>query len=160
MNIVAQIDEDTPKYMHLTAKTQYELAQGIDAAAQAAQLIEQSDSQLCYQICFEQLADQLLEEYQLDVPRLLNISQVNDKTNLQGALLKLVPLSATQWQLQAGESLQLANFQRDFKLLLARCLLDALDIMTAKGIWRFDIQRNVQQIQKRVFVSVDQYTFS
>jgi len=159
MNIVAQTEPDQPKYMCLSAKTQYELAQGIEAAAQAAQLSDEADlTQACYQICYEQLLDQLQEEYLLEVPPSLDLAHVKDKKTLQDNLLALLPLCAAQWQLQGGNPAQLTRFQGEYKLVLARSLLDGLDIMSAKDIWRFDIQRNVQQVQKRVFAAVDQYS--
>ena len=159
MNIVAQTEPDQPKYMCLSANTQYELAQGIEAAAKAAQLGESEDlTQTCYQICCQQLLDQLQEEYLLEVPLSLSLAQVKDKKTLQATLLALLPLCAAQWQLQGGSPARLASFQGEFKLVVARSLLDGLDIMSAKDLWRFDIQRNVQQLQKCVFAAVDQYS--
>ena len=159
MNIVAQTQKDTPKYMRLCANTQYELAQNIDAAAKAAQLSEEPGlAEACYQLCYQQLMDQLLDEYLLDVASSLKQAQVKDKNTLQAAMLKLLPLCAAQWQLQGGSPAKLASFQAGFKLVVAHSLLDGLDIMSAKDMWRFDIQRNVQQVQEHIFAAVEQYT--
>ncbi len=158
MDILAQTEKDIPKYMRLNAKTQYELAQGIEAALEAA---ERSDfpglTQACYQLCWQQAVEQLQEEYHLDIPESLSLIDVNDKQSLQNALLKMVALSGVQWQLQTAQKQPMSQFQVGFKLVLSRSLLDALDLMSAKGLWRFDIQRNVQQLQKRVFSAVDEY---
>ncbi len=160
VDILAQTEKDIPKYMRLNAKTLYELGQGIEAALEAA---ERSDfpglTQACYQLCWQQAVEQLQEEYQLEIPSSLDLIDVSDKQSLQNALLKMVALSGVQWQLQTAKNQALTQFQSGFKLVLARSLLDALDLMNAKGLWRFDVQRNVQQLQKRVFSAVDEYTF-
>ncbi|MEY8248764.1 MAG: hypothetical protein RPT11_10305 [Bermanella sp.] len=157
--MVAKTEKDPPKYMRLSANTQYELAQGIEAAAAAAQLGDEAGlTPSCYQICYQQLTDQLQEEYLLKTPASLNLERIEDNKALQAALLSWIPLCAAQWQLQGGDPAASARFQAEFKLVVARSLRDGLDIMSARDIWRFDIQRNIEEVQKYVFAAVDQYT--
>ncbi len=161
MDIVAQTEKDIPKYMRLNTQSQYELGQGIEAALASAERSDlSSQTQACYQLCWQQVLEQLQEEYQLEVPESLSLSNVNDNRSLHTALLKMVVLSGIQWQFKPQQKQSLENFKRDFKSVLARGLLDALDLMNAKGLWYFDIQGDVEQLQKRIFSAVDVYRFS
>jgi hypothetical protein len=160
MNIVAQTEEDIPKYMRLNAKTQYELGQGIEAALEAADVSDfPSKTQACFQLCWQQVLEQLEEEYHLKTPESLGLESIDNQNSLYSGLLKLLALSGIQWQLKVSHKSSLSQFKSGFKLVVARSLLDALDLMNAKGLWRFDIQRSVQQLQKRVFLAVDETVF-
>ncbi len=157
---MAQTQKHIPKYMCLKANSQFELAQNIDAAFLAAeQATIQDAEQLCYQVFYDQLVDQLHEEYGLYISQLLKLEQVTQKSTLQQAMLDMLQLCGQQFQVQGRESTDKQSFQLAFKLVLERSLLDALDIIMARGLWRFDLQRSLQNIQKQVFMAVDKYCF-
>ncbi len=158
---MAEADKDIPKYMRLTAKTQYELAQNIDAAMTEAELSNDTGkSQVCFQICHEQLMDQLQEEYGLNLTEILPNRVTIDKHILKQDMLSMIGPCGAQYQLSHGAKGVLQNFQLGFEKIVQRSLQDALDIIKSKGIWRFDLQRSVQEIQTRVINKVKLYHFS
>ncbi len=158
---MAEADKDIPKYMRLTASTQYELAQNIDAAMTEAELFNDGgDSQVCFQICHEQLVDQLQEEYGLNLTEILPNRSFIDKHILKQDMLSMIESCAAQYQLSQGSNSVLHNFQLGFEKIVKRSLQDALDIIKSKGIWRFDLQRSLQEIQTRVINKVKLYHFS
>lgn len=143
--------------MQVSGQSLFELAESIDAAAAAAHTNEGFDqAQSCYQVYIDQVLEQLFDELHLVLPANFQLQTVKDKESLQEVLLKLLPITASQWQ--NGKSGGIGTYKTAFKLLVARGLQDGLDIVTAQGMWRFDIQRNVQQVQKRIFSAVDQLT--
>lgn len=158
---MAEADKDTPKYMRLTAKTQYELAQKIDAAMTEAELFNDGGkSQVCFHICHEQLIDQLQEEYGLNLTEILPNRVTIDKHILKQDMLSMIGSCGAQYQLIYGSKGGVQNFQQGFEKIVKRSLQDALDIIKSKGIWRFDLQRSVQDIQTRVINKVKLYHFS
>ena len=143
--------------MQVSGQSLFELAKNIDAAAIAAHVSDGLDqAQSCYQVCVDQVVEQLFDEYHLELSVNTQLQSVKNKESMQLALLKLLPLAARQRQTGKHEGLD--AFKTGYKLLLARGLQDGLDIMTAQDLWRFDIQRNVQQVQKRVFSAVDHFS--
>lgn len=157
---MAEADKDLPKYMCLSGKTQFELAQSIDAAMEAAELMnESSQNQACFQICSDQLRDQLQEEYGLDLSKILKSRPAHDKHVLKQDMLSMIEICGTQYKIMKAQHADLQDFKISFEHILKRSLQDALDIMISKGIWRFDLQRTLQVIQVRVQDAIKQYRF-
>ena len=158
---MAEADKELPKYMCLAGKTQYELAQSIDAAVEEAEMEnDNSQNQACFQICYDQLLYQLQEEYGLDLSKVLKVRVVLDKHVLKQDLLSMMDFCGAQYKLVKTEQAELNTFQFTFEKNLKSSLQDALDIMISKGIWRFDLQRTLQEIQSRVCDAIKQYSFS
>ena len=157
---MAEADKDLPKYMCLPGKTQFELAQSIDAAMDAAELMnENTQNQACFQICSDQLMDQLQEEYGLDLSKILKNRPVHDKHVLKQDMLSMIEICGAQFKIMKAQRTDLQDFKSSFEGILKRSLQDALDIMISKGIWRFDLQRTLQEIQVRVQDALKQYRF-
>jgi len=157
---MAEADKDLPKYMCLSGKTQFELAQSIDAAMDAADFMsESSQNQACFQICSDQLVDQLQEEYGLDLSKILKARPVLDKHVLKQDMLSMINICGAQYNLIKTQHTALQDFKVSFEHVLKRSLQDALDIMISKDIWRFDLQRTIQEIQVRVQDAIKQYHF-
>ena len=64
-------DDGQPKYMHIEGKTQYEMAQSIDAAFAAAEAsIHHQSEEVALQWWYQQFELQLQEEFNLSDSRL------------------------------------------------------------------------------------------
>ena len=158
---MAEADKDLPKYMCLSGKTRFELAQSIDAAMEAAELMNEStQNQACFEICYDQIVDQLQEEYGLDLTKVLKPRDVFDRHTLKQDILATIGFCGAQYKLVKTHSTDLNDFKRTFENILKRSLQDALDIMISKGIWRFDLQRTLQEIEVRVKDATQQYQFT
>ena len=148
--------QSTPKYMCLKANTQYELGQSIDAALQQAELMVQKDhKQACLHIWLEQLLDALHEEFAIEQ----NIGAIQSLEELQPAVVKLLGPCATFFRATQGEQAHEQAFQMTMTLVLERSFLNALDMMQARGVWRFDIQRAMQDRQGRMLDAIREFTF-
>ncbi len=155
---MALTKKNTPKYMCLNADSQFELAKNIDDALLAAEQANQLDkSQLCFQVFYDQLIDRLHEEYGVNWSQILNYELVADKSTLLKAMLEMLQVCAGQFQMKMEGKKELKTFQLGFKSVLERSLVDALDIIMARDLWRFDLQRNLQDVQRQAFKAVDVY---
>lgn len=139
-------DETKPKYMCLQGKTQFEMAQAIDDAFhEAERIVSQQDEQVALQWWYGQLEQQVQEEFELPVS-VLPVGEVNTQTQflaMSGRLLKCI-------YAQKSTAISQSALTVAFKVLLERSLLDAIDMMHAKHIWRFDLQRMLQTLQGRL----------
>eukprot|EP00399_MALV-I-05_sp_L67-4_P000136 gene137-101_t len=137
-------DSDAPRYMHLQGKTQYEMAQSIDAAfAAAEQSIHQQAEQTALQWWYQQLESQVQEDFNLPDSAL-----PKGNANTQVAFFKLSSALIKDAMRLGGTSEPSAML--GVKRLLQRSLIDAIDMMQAQGIWRFDLQRTLQTLQGRL----------
>ncbi|MAA71788.1 MAG: hypothetical protein CL679_08675 [Bermanella sp.] len=137
-------DSDAPRYMHLQGKTQYEMAQSIDAAfAAAEQSIHQQAEQTALQWWYQQLESQVQEDFNLPDSAL-----PKGNANTQAAFVKLSSALFKDAMRLGGTSEPSAML--GVKRLLQRSLIDAIDMMQAQGIWRFDLQRTLQTLQGRL----------
>jgi hypothetical protein len=148
--------QSTPKYMCMKANTQFELAQSIDdALAQAEQQVQKDHHQACLHIWIEQLLDGLNEEFSVE----LDVSGIQTLDGMQDAILTLLPSCKTFYQATQGEKATLEGFRLILTKVMERCFLNALDMMHARGIWRFDIQRNMQVKQGTFMHAIQETTF-
>ncbi|GAA6135680.1 hypothetical protein NBRC116188_24700 [Oceaniserpentilla sp. 4NH20-0058] len=133
-------DEPKPKYMCLKGKTQFEMAQAIDEAlAQAERNCDQNVEQVAYQLWYEQFEQKLQE--------VLNISHesmptgdVNSAQDFRCFCLKL---------LKMVDAINVVKVTTDSEVvaILKHSQVDALDMLKARNLWRFDLQRSMQEIQ-------------
>lgn len=139
-------DDGQPKYMHIEGKTQYEMAQSIDAAFAAAEAsIHHQSEEVALQWWYQQFELQLQEEFNLSDSRLPSGDVSNESTFLQ--LSKMLVQRALDMQVDHDHKISASI---TINLLLERSLLDAIDMMQAKQIWRFDLQRKLQTLQGRL----------
>lgn len=137
-------EETKPKYMCLKGKTQFEMAKAIDEAlAQAERECDQNVEQLAYQLWYEQFEQKLQE--------LLNMSQesmpkgeVNSAQAFQCVCLKLLK------RVDVDNVVKAATLDSEIVSILKHSQLDALDMLKARNLWRFDLQRTMQEIQGNV----------
>lgn len=141
-----------PRYMNMQGQTKFELAQSIDSALHAAEQVAGHDLQgSCYQIWFDQLSDLLQSEFLFESPA-LDIKSDNTLCDEAG---RLIERCQAQFKLRL-DSAAADVFQVSIKALLERGLMDALDLMQVQGIWRFEVQQNMQNTQTRLFDLIDQ----
>lgn len=139
-------DDSQPKYMHIEGKTQYEMAQSIDAAFAAAEAsMHQQSEQVALQWWYQQLELQLQEEFNLSDAQLPKDSVMNQDTFLRLAGLLIEQIVKSQ-----DEQSKKVSTVITINLLVERSLLDTIDMMQAKQIWRFDLQRMMQTLQGRL----------
>ncbi|NVK39316.1 MAG: hypothetical protein HWE18_15420 [Gammaproteobacteria bacterium] len=139
-------DEPKPKYMALEGKTQFEMAQAIDNAfIEAERIVDNQDEQVALQWWYGQLEQQVQEEFELS-----NSQLPSGDVNTQDQFLAMCEqLFNRIYHLENSlHSHQVIPIT--FKVLLERSLLDAIDMMHAKNIWRFDLQRMMQTLQGRL----------
>lgn len=139
-------DEPMPKYMALEGKTQFEMAQAIDDAFnKAEQIATQQDHLVALQWWYGQLEQQVQEEFELS-SGVLPAGDVQTQAQFLVMSERLLKCIYAQKNTSTSRSVVLAAF----KVLLERSLLDAIDMMHAKQIWRFDLQRMLQTLQGRL----------
>ncbi|MFY0640402.1 MAG: hypothetical protein JXR16_05090 [Bermanella sp.] len=139
-------DESQPKYMHIEGKTQYEMAQSIDAAFAAAEAsIDHQSEEVALQWWYQQFELQIQEELNLAESRLPSGNVTSEGTFLQ--LSKMLIQRVLDMQVDHRHKISASI---TINLLLERSLLDAIDMMQAKQIWRFDLQRKLQTLQGRL----------
>ncbi|MGK0443860.1 MAG: hypothetical protein ACJA1U_000788 [Bermanella sp.] len=137
-------DNDQPKYMHLQGKTQYEMAQSIDAAfAAAEESVHEQAEQTALQWWYQQLEILVQEEFNLPDTALPKGEASTQALFLQTSTSLLNQAFAISGDSQPAMALTI-------KRVLQRSLLDALDMMRAQQIWRFDLQRTLQTLQGRL----------
>lgn len=137
-------DNDQPKYMHLQGKTQYEMAQSIDAAfAAAEESVHEQAEQTALQWWYQQLEILVQEEFNLPDTALPKGEASTQALFLQTSTSLLNQAFAISGDSQPAMALTI-------KRVLQRSLLDALDMMRAQQIWRFDLQRMLQTLQGRL----------
>jgi hypothetical protein len=137
-------DNDQPKYMHLQGKTQYEMAQSIDAAfAAAEESVHEQAEQTALQWWYQQLEILVQEEFNLPDTALPKGEASTQALFLQTSTSLLNQAFAINGDSQPAMALTI-------KRVLQRSLLDALDMMRAQQIWRFDLQRMLQTLQGRL----------
>ena len=137
-------DNDQPKYMHLQGKTQYEMAQSIDAAfAAAEESVHEQAEQTALQWWYQQLEILVQEEFNLPDTALPKGEASTQAFFLQTSTSLLNQAFAINGDSQPAMALTI-------KRVLQRSLLDALDMMRAQQIWRFDLQRMLQTLQGRL----------
>lgn len=147
------IKQDVPKYMCLSGNTQFELAQSIDAAMASAERevkSNQEDESLC--IWYEQILDGIYEEFSIQRPP----GMISSLFMLKNAISELTPLCWVNFQALLDEQETPANLTmgRAFEQVMIRLLevsfVNALDILHARNMWRFDTQRAMQETQKQM----------
>jgi hypothetical protein len=148
--------KDLPKYMSQSGITQFELAQSIDAAmASAEQEVKSSQGQEGLLIWCEQLLDTVQEDFSLHK----EISVMTNGADLEAELWSLLPVCWAYYSTTSKQCLQ-ANqvaFNSVMTRILERSFIDTLDILHARNIWRFDIQRSMQQTQTCLLKSLQVY---
>ncbi len=139
-------DDSQPKYLHIEGKTQYEMAQSIDAAFAAAEAsIDQQSEKIALQWWYQQFEVLVQEEFNLPDGWL-----PSGNVNHQESFLQLARQLIAQAVKMQNNHLQPASTDITINLLLERSLLDAIDMMQAKQVWRFDLQRMLQTLQGRL----------
>ena len=139
-------DDSQPKYMHIEGKTQYEMAQSIDAAFAAAEAsMHQQSEQVALQWWYQQFELQAQEEFNLIDAQLPKGGVTNQDTFVRQAGLLVTQILKYQ-----GEPSTKVGTNITINLLLERSLLDTIDMMQAKQIWRFDLQRMMQTLQGKL----------
>ena len=139
-------DDSQPKYMHIEGKTQYEMAQSIDAAFAAAEAsIHHQSEEVALHWWYQQFELQIQEEFNVPDSCLPSGNVTNEQSFLQ--LYQALVKRTLQIQ---GDPKQKLSAGITINLLLERSLLDAIDMMQAKQIWRFDLQRKLQTLQGRL----------
>lgn len=151
--------DDLPKYMSQSGISQYELAKSIDAAmANAEQEVKSSEGQEGLLIWCEQLLGTVQEDFLLHK----DLRAMTSGTDLEAELRSLLPLCWAYYRSTAEQDLQASHVE--FKSVMTRILelsfINALDILHARNLWRFDIQRSMQQTQDRLLKSVQVYVGS
>lgn len=149
-------DESVPKYMNMQGQTKFELAQSIDSALYAAEQVVAHDQQgACYQIWFDQLSDLLQSEFSFESP----VLDVKNENSLCAEAEKLSLRCKEQFTLMLSPNAPQAAFQVSMKALLERGFMDALDLIQRQGLWRFALQRNMQNTQERLLGLIDQMDY-
>jgi hypothetical protein len=139
-------DDRQPMYMRLQGKTQFEMAQSIDAAFTAAeQSIYPQSEQTALQWWYQQLETQVQEEFNLPESRLPKGDISTQSTFVQACIVLFSGIVAVNGTLHRTVATHVT-----MTALLERSLLDAIDMMRAQQIWRFDLQRMLQTIQGRL----------
>jgi hypothetical protein len=156
---------DLPKYMCMNGSTQYELAQSIDEAmASADREVKADQEQEALLLWYEQILDGIHETFLLQK----SVKSIPNNNVMVGVITELLPLcwayyrSTMDHQLveDAECSIDKAGFQLLMIKLLEHSFINALDILHARNLWRFDIQRNMQQAQGRMINGVKLYVES
>ncbi|MFT6152758.1 MAG: hypothetical protein ACJA0E_000393 [Bermanella sp.] len=148
--------EDLPKYMSQSGVTQFELAQSIDAAMANAELeVKSSQGQESFIIWCEQLLDSVQEDFSLHK----DLSIMTDGADLEAELRSLLPVCWAYYSSKAEQPLQAsqAEFSSVMTGILGRSFINTLDILHARNIWRFDLQRSMQQTQTCLLNSLQVY---
>lgn len=145
-----------PKYMNMEGSTRFEMAQSIDKALEAAEQAMALDQQgTCYQMWSDQLVDQLQDEFAF-VAHMEAVSQGNELCLECESLFERCQL---QFKLLMKDKATKVAFQLALKGLIERSLMDAMDLMHAQGIWRFDMQRQMQKTQVRLVELIEKLPF-
>ncbi len=152
--------ESQPKYLDLNGMTQYEMAQSIDAAIEAAENSYQQDNmKVALQLVYGQAADQMFEEYGIQVDSESVLGSIQDGPSLLGQLEALIPLCGVRYQLLRGQDAALQDFQQELSQTMDRIVQTALDILHARNLWRFDIERTIRRIKEPFSHAIQQYQF-
>ena len=150
---MAKPDPSPETYLNLSAPTQFELAQRIDAALQAAEnAVTVSQEAQSFQLWLQQFCDLANEEFNsaLDAPQIDGQRIKNQlKSGFLVAIEHLIALNQSKGSLAQG------TFKLAIALLVERSFLDTLDFMHAQGSWRFDIQRSMQDLCKELQTHLD-----
>jgi len=146
--------KNQPKYMCLKGKTQYEMAQAIDAAAaQAEQAYGQNVEQMALQLWYEQFEQQVQDElniYQDNLP----VVEVMSEEGFVSACEQLWQFTLNYPSNQMADNLLTGQAQQLFR----QSFMDVIDMLKARDLWRFDLQRYLQRIQGRVMHECQRYT--
>lgn len=154
--------QDVPKYMCLNGRTQYELAQSIDAAmANAESAVKANQEQEALFLWYEQVLDGIHENFLLQK----NVKSVDNNDILVAVISELLPLCWAYYHSNpdlgpatfSDETSQQFGFQTLMTGLLEHSFMNALDILHARNLWRFDIQRSMQQTQERITKGVQDF---
>jgi hypothetical protein len=155
----ASKQQDLPKYMCLNGSTQYELAESIDAAmANADREVKADQEQEALLLWYEQILDGIHETFLLQK----GVRSIPNNDVMVSVIIGLLPLCWVYYQSNMDYHPEKGIGRKaDFQLLMTRLLehsfTNALDILHARNLWRFDIQRNMQQGQKVMIQAVQQY---
>lgn len=139
-------DENKPKYMCLKGKTQFEMAAAIDEAlAQAENAFARDVEQMALQLWYEPFEQFIQEE--------LNISQENmppaQLNGLSEFITTCVALAPFVHQTMGNEA-KISRVLSTLEKGLKQSLSDTLDLLKARNLWRFDLQRSLQDSQGRI----------
>lgn len=139
----AKKDDDVqlPKYMTLDATTQFELAQSIDEVlAQAERATQLTDEQACLNLWLQQIVDHFQDEFAIELDE-ATFSQ--DFDAFKNSVADVIAVCRQQEAKQQRD---------DPKARIQSCLehsyQGALDLMQIQNLWRFDLQRQMQERQE------------
>ena len=156
----ASAQEDLPKYMCLDATTQYELAQSIDAAmANAERAVKSDQEQEALFLWYEQVLDGIHETFLLQK----SVKSISNNDVMHDVVQELLPLCwayycSTKEGFVTHSEADVTGFRMLMTGVLEHSFINALDILHARNLWRFDIQRNMQHTQGRMVNGVQNYT--
>lgn len=105
--------------------------------------MQKDHHQACLHIWIEQLLDGLNEEFSIEG----NLSGVQSLDEMQVEALKLLSPCKTFYLATQGDQASTEGLRLVLTAVVERSFLNALDMMQARGIWRFDIQRAMQAKQ-------------
>jgi len=140
--------QSLPKYMNLKANTQYELAQTIDAALANAEAEDAcSAEQACWGLWQTQILDYLFEGFHFEPEQ---VRAPTGLDTLETEASRWVVACAELYRVQHGDAAAQAAFGPLMRMQLEQAFLMAIDMIHGKGLWRFDIQRSMQDYQGRL----------
>jgi hypothetical protein len=156
--------DDVPKYMCQTGITQYELAESIDTAMANAEFeVKSNQDQEALIIWCGEVLGEVLEEFSAQK----ELAPVLSHKGFEGSIQGLLPLCWANYSSicelsrlapAVGSDRRQIDFQLVMTDLLERSFMNTLDILHAHNIWRFDIQRSMQQTQACMLEGVQRYT--
>ncbi|EAT12742.1 hypothetical protein HF888_13315 [Bermanella marisrubri] len=139
---------ELPKYMTLDATTQFELAQSIDEVlARAEKATQLSDEQACLNLWLQQIVDHFQDEFAIE------LDEATFSPDFDAFKNRVAEVISTCRQEQSKHGMQ------DVKVRIRACLehsyQGALDLMQIQNLWRFDLQRQMQERQEALLHEVD-----
>lgn len=138
----AKKDEtELPKYMTLEANTQYELAQSIDEVlARAEKATQLTDEQACLNLWLQQIVDHFQDEFAIELDE-ATFSQ--DFDVFKNRVAEVITVCRQQ-ETKQGRQDPSARIQS----CLEHSYQGVLDLMQIQNLWRFDLQRQMQERQE------------
>jgi len=132
-------DDSQPRYLHLQGKTQFEIGQSIDAAfAEVEQSIHQQSEQAVRQWWYQNLETQVQEVFNLPESALPKGDILSQASFFQACVALYHAVMVLPREAGSKPS------DKVMARLLDGALSDTIDMMRARKIWRFDLQRSLQ----------------